>query len=235
MQATSTNRTATIRTRAVRIGAVAGLLTPIPVVIAAAVTLKEGENIRQYGIPWLLAASALLVRSCLAGVHAVQSRSRLRIERIGHHLTQWALLVVAAFFAALGFEDLVDTVAGTGRFLSSSGLVTAVGTLAGSVASLLLLPAGLCLFGIGTARARLLPGASRWLPLTIPVTVVVGAATASNVGSSVVSLIWTCLVALVCAALGLALHRTDASTWRNARYGDDRVDHEPLPPLVTTA
>jgi hypothetical protein len=211
MQTTSTHRTATIRTRAIRIGAVAGLLTPVPVVMAAAVTLKEGENIRQYGIPWLLAASALLVRSCLAGVHAVQISSGRRMERAGHQLTQWALLVVVTFFGVLGFEDLVDTVAGTGRFLSSNGLITAVGTLIGSLASLVLLPVGLCLFGIGTANARLLPGASRWLPLTIPVTVVVGAATASNVGSSVVSLIWTCVVSLACAALGLVLHRTHAS------------------------
>ena len=77
MQATSIHRIATIRTRAIRVGAAAGMLTPVPVVIAAAVTLKEGENIRQYGIPWLLAASAVLVRSCLAGVHAVQISSGL--------------------------------------------------------------------------------------------------------------------------------------------------------------
>ena len=197
------------RSSTVRIAAVAGMLTPLPIAIAAVVIVTFGENLRQNGMPWLLAASALLIRGCLAGVHAVQAGSTGRIELIGHRLTQWALFVIAGFFTVLGLEDLIDSVAGTGRFLSSNGAVTAAGTLAGSLASLVLLPAGLCLFGVATLKARCLPGASRWLPLAIPMTVVVGAAVASNVSSNLVSLAWTGLVALACAGLGVALHHTN--------------------------
>jgi hypothetical protein len=72
-----------------------------------------------------------------------------------------------------------------------------------------LLRGWLCVVGVAPVKARGLPGASRWLPLAIPTTVVVGAAVASNVGSNLVSLAWTGLVALACAGLGVALHHTN--------------------------
>jgi hypothetical protein len=187
------------------------MLVPLPVGAVSLVIVSEGENLRQYGMPWLLAITALLLAGLFSGVHAVQADPPRRAERAGYAFSIAALVLVAGFFAVLGAEDLVDDLFGTGRFLSSNGVVTAIGTLAGSVASLIVLPIGLCLFGLGTARAHVLPGRSRWLPLAIPIVVVTGAALASKASTSLVSLAWVWLVAAACLHLGTVLWRMGAT------------------------
>jgi len=188
-----------------QVGAVAGMLLPLPVGAVTLIILTVGENLRQYGMPWLLAITAVLMLGCLSGIHDFQASPRRRLEAAGYMFGCVALAVVAGFFTVIGLEDMIDNVFGTGRFLSSNGAVTALGTLAGSLASLVFLPIGLCLFGIGTARARCLPGRTRWLPLAIPFTVVTGAAAGSAISTETVSLAWTWLVAITCFRLGMVL------------------------------
>jgi hypothetical protein len=188
-----------------RVGGVAGTLVPVPVGVVTLIILTVGENLRQYGMPLFLAITAVLVLGCFSGVHAIQASPKRRLEAAGYALSTAALAAVAGFFTVIGLEDLIDNVFGTGRFLSSNGAVTALGTLAGSLASLVVLPIGLCLFGIGTARARCLPGRTRWLPLAIPFTVVIGAAAGSAVSTEAASLAWTWLVAITCFRLGIVL------------------------------
>ena len=188
-----------------RVGAIAAMLVPFPVIAVTLIILTVGENLRQYGMPWLLAITAVLMLGCLSGIHAVQVSPKRRLEAAGYAFSSVALAVVAGFFTMIGLEDLIDNVFGTGRFLSSNGVITALGTLAGSLASLVVMPIGLCLFGIGTVRSRCLPGRTRWLPLVIPFTVVVGAAAGSAATTEAVSLAWTWLVAITYFKLGVTL------------------------------
>jgi hypothetical protein len=194
-------------TKRVRRAAVAGLLLPLPTLAVSIVILAVGENLRQYGIPWLFAVAVVLLGTCLGGVHELQAPSAGRLERAGHALVRAGLAAVATFFVAIGLEDAVDWLAGTGRFLSDHGGVTAAGTLLASIASLVVLPLGLTLFGVGTAGARALPGATRWLPLGIPAILLVGPAVASTTGSPAASIAWASLLALDGAALGVLLGR----------------------------
>jgi hypothetical protein len=214
-----------------RVGAVAGMLVPLPVGAVTLIILTVGENLRQYGMPWLLAITAVLMLGVFSGIHAIQASPKRRMEATGYALSSVALAVVAGFFAVIALEDLVDNVLGTGRFLSSNGAVTALGTLAGSLASLVVLPIGLCLFGIGTARARCLPGRIRWLPVAIPFIVVIGAAAGSAVSTEAVSLAWTWLVAITCFRLGISL--SARSRWgRGAGRTAQRSAAPSAPPIL---
>ena len=192
-----------------RAGAVAAMLVPLPVALISIIILTVGENLRQYGMPWLLALTALLMVGCFGAVHAVQRECSRRLGAVGFAMSAAALLVVSAFFSVIGLEDLVDNVFGTGRFLSSNGAVTAFGTLCGSLASLVLLPLGLLVFGIATVRAQRLPGLCRWLPLSVPAIVVSGVALGSATASEVVSLGWIWLVAAGCFRIGAVLLTVD--------------------------
>jgi hypothetical protein len=206
MHTTPRRSTPDLRRRA---GGIAGVLITLPVAALSTIIVLVGENLRQYGTPWLLSATAVLTFGCFAGLHSVQAAPGRRLEMVGYACSSAALIVVAGFFAVLGLEDLIDNLFGTGRFLSSNGAITAAGTLIGSLASMVVLPTGLVLYGIATVRARCVSSYSRWLPLAIPLTVVGGAALASAVSTQAASLLWIWAVALCCARLGVVL-----LTWR---------------------
>jgi hypothetical protein len=184
----------------------AGLLTPVPVLAVGVITAAAGENLRQYGMPWVLAAGAVLVRSCLAGPHHLGASTAGRVERVGHVLVSVGLLAVATFFAGLAIEDLLDTTIGSGRFLSDNPALSAPLTLLGSILSLVVLPVGLVLYGIAIAAARPVAGWACWLPLALPVIIVAGAATASLTGLPFVSTVWAALVAVSCVRLAVAVN-----------------------------
>jgi hypothetical protein len=176
------------RPSVIRLGGIAGLLAPLPVWGAAAISLAVGPNLRQYGFPWAAALAAVLAGACtiaLTGAHAGQWGRGLQVIGV---LTAGALLGVAGFFAALGLEDLIaDRVGGT-RFLSDNDAVTAVGTLAASVLSLLVLPVGFLVLGVAILRSAELDrtgrlAAAALAPLLV-LAALIGAATASAAGAA---------------------------------------------------
>ena len=60
------------RPSVIRLGGIAGLLAPLPVWGAAAISLAVGPNLRQYGFPWAAALAAVLAGACtiaLTGAH----------------------------------------------------------------------------------------------------------------------------------------------------------------------
>ena len=149
------------RPSVIRLGGIAGLLVPLPVWGAAVISLVVGPNLRQYGFPWAAALAAVLAGACtiaLTGAHAGRWGRGLRAVGVS---TAGALLGVAGFFAALGVEDLIAGQVGGTRFLSDNDTVTAVGTLAASVLSLLVLPLGLLVLGVAVLRSARLDRAGR--------------------------------------------------------------------------
>jgi hypothetical protein len=62
---------------------------------------------------------------------------------------------------ALGLEELLATWAGIPRFLSDNEVITGIGTLTGSVLTLVLAPFGLLVVGIAAFRSRLLSRSGR--------------------------------------------------------------------------
>ena len=190
----------------------AGLLLPVPLVVVGVATAIVGENLRQYGIPLLLAIAALMLRTCLAGPHLLAGGTAGRFERGAYRMMSTGLLAVAAFFGALAVEDLLDNLFGTGRFLSGNETLSALLTLLGSLLALVVLPVGLVAFGVAIAASQRLPGRARWLPLTLPIVIVSGAAAASITGLALLTFVWLSLAGLVCVLLGLAVRSTTTPT-----------------------
>ena len=85
------------RPSVIRLGGTAGLLAPLPVWGAAAISLAVGPNLRQYGFHWAAALAAVLAGACtiaLTGAHAGRWRRGLQVIGV---ITTGALLGVATF------------------------------------------------------------------------------------------------------------------------------------------
>ena len=145
----------------VRVGGVDGMLSPLPLLAAGLITATAGQNLRQNGFPWAATLAAILTAICVLGLTALHSPRWTAPVRATGLVTAAALLGIAGFFTALGIEDLLATLAGTPRFLSDNQAITGIGTLTGSLLTLVLTPLGLAVIGIATYRAGLLSRTGR--------------------------------------------------------------------------
>jgi hypothetical protein len=142
--------------RLIRGGGIAGLIVPVPMLAAAAITVVVGPNLRQYGFPWVSAVAAVLCGACTLAVTAAHAHRWRRLPRAATMTTAAGLLGVAGFFAAIGTEDLIATRVDGTRFLSDDGAIAAVGTLIASVLTLVVIPVGLGILGSAVVSARVL-------------------------------------------------------------------------------
>ena len=61
----------------VRVGGVAGMLSPLPLLAAGLITATAGQNLRQNSFPWAATLAAILTALCVLGLTA-------------RHTTRWA-------------------------------------------------------------------------------------------------------------------------------------------------
>lgn len=161
--------------RLIRVGGIAGLVMPVPILTAAAITVVVGPNLRQYGFPWLAALAAVLSGACTLAVAAAHAGRWRRPPRAATMTTMAGLLGVAGFFAAIGAEDLIATRAGGTRLLSDDGAITAVGTLVASVLTLVVVPVGFGMLGSAVGRARVLDRPGRLAVASLAPSLILGA------------------------------------------------------------
>ncbi len=195
---------------ALRAGALAGLLVPLPVIAAAVITIAHAANIRQNGFPWAAAAAAVSAAACtlaLTGVHARQWRAP---ERAVGLITVGGLLGVAGFFVALGLEDLIATVFDTPRFLSDNDVVTGVGTLTASLLSIVVVPLGWILVGVAALRARVLAPTARVATVLLTPLLIAGVITSAAFDSTTAAAAWLALFSACWCLIGRdILHHLD--------------------------
>jgi hypothetical protein len=126
-------------------------------------------------------------------------------------VTAAALLGIAGFFTGLGIEDLLATLAGTPRFLSDNEMITGIGTLTGSVLTLVLTPIGLAVVGIATFRSRLLSRAGRLSAVAVAPCLVLGALVSAAATSAPIAAAWVPVLAACWFLLGRDLLRSGRS------------------------
>ena len=126
-------------------------------------------------------------------------------------VTAAALLGIAGFFTALGIEDLLATLAGTPRFLSDNQAITGIGTLTGSLLTLVLTPLGLAVIGIATYRAGLLSRTGRLATMALAACLVLGALVSAAATSAPVAAAWVPVLAACWFLLGRDLLRSRRS------------------------
>jgi hypothetical protein len=120
-------------------------------------------------------------------------------------VTVIALLGIAGFFAALGTEDLLATMAGTSRFLSDNEAITGIGTLTGSVLSLIVTPLGLLILGVAAFRSRLLSRTGRIAAVALTPCLVLGALSSAAATSAPAAAAWVLVFSACWFLLGRAL------------------------------
>jgi hypothetical protein len=101
--------------RTARVGGIAGMLSPLPLLAAGVITATAGQNLRQNGFPWMATLAAILCAACVVGLTALHSTRWAAPVRAAGLVTTAAILGIAGFFTALRTEDLLATVAGTPR------------------------------------------------------------------------------------------------------------------------
>ena len=189
----------------VRIGGIAGMLSPLPLLAAGVITATAGQNLRQNGFPWAATLAALLLAVCVLGLRALLSADGSAVVHVAGMVTAIALVGIAGFFAALGTEDLLATVAGTSRFLSANEAITGIGTLFGSVLSLVVTPLGLLILGVAAYRSRLLSRSGRIAALALTPCLVLGALTSAAATSAPAAAAWVLVFSACWFLLGRAL------------------------------
>jgi hypothetical protein len=195
----------------IRIGGVAGVLMPLPLLGGAWITLALTENLGQFGFPWVAALGALLAGTCVIALTSVHASRWGRPLRAVGLVTSAGLIVVAAFLVGLGTEDLVVTRWGGDRFLSDNEAITAVGVLTASVFALVVVPLGLAVLGIATARSHLLASAGRLAAAAITPCLVVGAITSAATASPWAPAVWLLVISASWFLLGRSLLRAEPS------------------------
>jgi hypothetical protein len=196
------------RPAAVRIGGIAGMLSTLPLLAASMVTATAGQNLRQNGFPWAAVLAAILTALCVLGVTALHSSRWAAPVRATGLVTSAALLGIAGFFMALGFEDLLATWAGVARFLSDNEVITGIGTLTGSVLTLVLAPLGLLVVGIATFRSRLLSSSGRLSAVALGPCLILGALISAAAMSAPVAAAWVPIFCICWFMLGRSLLRS---------------------------
>ena len=194
-----------------RLGGLAGLLSPLPLLAAGLITATAGQNLRQNGFPWAATLAAILCAVCILGLTALHSTRWTARERAAGLVTVAALVGIAGFFTALGAEDLLATLAGTPRFLSDNEAITGIGTLTGSIVTLVIAPLGLAVIGIATFRSRLLGRAGRLSAVTLAPCLVLGALVSASATSALVAAAWVPALAACWFLLGRDLIRSRSS------------------------
>ena len=192
----------------IRIGAIAGMLSPLPLLAAGWITATAGQNLRQNGFPWMATLAALLTAACVLGLTALHSARWSAPVRAAGLVTVAALLGIGGFFTALGIEDLLATVAGTPRFLSDNEAITGIGTLAGSVLTLVVTPLGLAVIGIATFRSRLLSRTGRLSAVALTPCLVLGALISAAATSAPAATVWVPVFGACWLLLGYSLLRS---------------------------
>jgi hypothetical protein len=174
-------------------------------------TLIAGPNLRQAGFPWAASSGAALAAVTTAALRRRHGKTWSRAQHFVASSTVLGLLGVAAFFAALGIEDLTNAVLGLPRFLGDNAVVTALGTLAASLLAMVIVPIGLLLLGVFTIRARALDRSGRFAMAAIGPILIVGAVLTGTTGSMWVAVTWPLLLGGCWAAVGLSLLRRPAA------------------------
>jgi hypothetical protein len=192
----------------VRIGGIAGVLSPLPLLAAGLITATAGQNLRQNGFPWAATLAAILLAMCVLGLRALLSARGSAIVRVAGMATVMALLGIAGFFAALGTEDLLATVAGTSRFLSDNEAITGIGTLTGSLLTLVVTPLGLLIIEVAAFRSHLLSRSGRIAALALTPCLILGALSSSAATSAPAATVWMLAFSACWFLLGRALVRS---------------------------
>jgi hypothetical protein len=109
---------------------------------------------------------------------------------------------------ALGLEDLLATWAGIPRFLSDNEVITGIGTLTGSVLTLVLAPFGLVVVGIATFRSRLLSSSGRLSAVALGPCLILGALISAAATSAPVAAAWVPVFCICWFVLGRSLQRS---------------------------
>ena len=189
----------------VPIGGIAGMLSPLPLLAAGWITATAGQNLRQNGFPWVATLAAILTAMCVLGLGALLSGHGSVVVRMAGLATAVALVGIAVFFAALGTEDLLATVVGTSRFLSDNEAITSIGTLTGSLLTLVVAPLGLLILGVAAFRSRLLSRTGRLAAVALTPCLVVGALTSAAATSAPTAAAWVLMFSACWFVLGRAL------------------------------
>jgi hypothetical protein len=192
----------------VRIGGIAGMLSALPLLAAGVITATAGQNLRQNGFPSAATLAAILTALCVLGLRALLSAHESTVVRVAGLATAGALVGIAGFFAALGTEDLLATVAGTSRFLSDNEAITGIGTLTGSVLTLVVTPVGLLILGIAAFRSHLLSRTGRFAAVALAPCLVLGALTSAAATSAPAAAAWVMVFSACWFLLGRALLRS---------------------------
>lgn len=190
------------------VGGIAGMLSPLPLLAAGLITATAGQNLRQNGFPWAATLAAILTALCVLGLTALHSTRWIAPVRGAGLATAAALLGIAGFFASLGAEDLLATVVGTPRFLSDNEAITGIGTLTGSILTLILTPLGLAVIGIATFRSRLLGPPGRIAAVALAPCLVLGALVSAAATTAPVAAAWVPLFGACWFLLGRDLLRS---------------------------
>jgi hypothetical protein len=192
----------------VRIGGIAGMLSPLPLLAAGLITATAGQNLRQNDFPWAATLAAILTATCVLGLRALLAAHGSAVVRVAGLATAIALVGIAGFFAALGTEDLLATVAGTSRFLSNNEAITGIGTLTGSLLTLVVTPTGLLILGVAAFRSRLLSRTGRIAAVALTPCLVLGALTSAAATSAPAAAAWVPAFSACWFLLGRALLRS---------------------------
>ena len=123
-------------------------------------------------------------------------------------VTSAALLGIAGFFMALGLEELLATWAGIPRFLSDNEVITGIGTLTGSVLTLVLAPFGLLVVGIAAFRSRLLSRSGRLSAVALGPCLILAALISAAATSARVAAAWVPVFCICWFVLGRSLLRS---------------------------
>jgi hypothetical protein len=191
-----------------RVGGIAGMVSPLPLLAAGWITATAGQNLRQNGFPWAATLAAILTATCVLGLTALHSMRWAAPLRAAGLVTAAALLAIAGFFTALGTEDLLATLASTPRFLSNNEAITSIGTLTGSILTLILTPLGLAVIGIATFRSGLLSRTGRLSAVAVAPCLVLGALVSAAATSAPVAAAWVPVLAACWFLLGRDLLRS---------------------------
>ena len=192
----------------VRVGGIAGMLSPLPLLAAGWITATGGQNLRQNGFPWAATLAAILTATCVLGLRTLLAPRGSAVVRVVGPATAVALVGIAGFFAALGTEDLLATMAGTPRFLSDNEAITGIGTLTGSLLTLVVTPVGLLILGVAAFRSGLLSRSGRIAALALTPSLILGALTSAAATSAPAAAAWVLVFSAFWFLLGRALLRS---------------------------
>jgi len=98
--------------------------------------------------------------------------------------------------------------AGTPRFLSDNEAITGIGTLTGSLLTLVVTPVGLLILGVAAFRSGLLSRSGRIAALALTPSLILGALTSAAATSAPAAAAWVLVFSAFWFLLGRALLRS---------------------------